>query len=118
MGNDSVSVADVLALTNRGYGENCNTGGFGFGNDGGWWIIILIILFAGGGWGRGGFGFGGGTEGGPIFGMNPCCTPATAQGVTDAFNFNQIDNSLRGLEQGLCDGFYSMNNSNNCDKSI
>jgi hypothetical protein len=27
--------------------------------------------------------------------------------MTDAFNFNQLDNGLRGLEQGICNGFYT-----------
>lgn len=96
MGNEGISVADALAL--RG-----NNGGGGFGNGfggDGWWIIVLILLFGAGGWGRGGFGGGGG-------GYDACCTPATAQGVADAFNFNQLDNGLRGIEQGLCNGFYT-----------
>lgn len=97
MGNEGISVADALALR----GNNGGGGGFGngFGGDG-WWIIVLILLFGAGGWGRGGFGGGGG-------GYDACCTPATAQGVADAFNFNQLDNGLRGLEQGLCNGFYT-----------
>ena len=96
MGNEGISVADALALR----GNNGGGGGFGngFGGDG-WWIIVLILLFGAGGWGRGGFGGGGGYD--------ACCTPATAQGVADAFNFNQLDNGLRGLEQGLCNGFYT-----------
>ena len=97
--NEGFTVADALALRNSG-NENCN----GFGNDG-WWIILLI-LFAAGGWGRGGLGFGGGAEG-----ITPCCTPATAQGVSDAFNFNQLDNGLRGIQNGLCDGFYAQNSA-------
>ena len=93
MGNGGISVADALALRN-GSGD-----GFG-GDSGAWWIVILALLF---GWGRNGGGFGGGNEGG----YNACCVPATAQGMTDAFNFNQLDNGLRGLEQGLCNGFYT-----------
>jgi hypothetical protein len=27
-------------------------------------------------------------------------------------NFSQLQNSVRGLEQGLCDGFYAMNTNN------
>lgn len=93
MGNEGISVADALALRNGG-------GGFGDG-DGAWWIVILALLF---GWGRNGNGgFGGGNDGG----WNACCVPATHQGMTDAFNFNQLDNGLRGLEQGLCNGFYT-----------
>lgn len=107
MGNDGISVADALAL--RGNGGNGGYGGFGsgFGGDGGWWIIILILLFGAGGWNRNG-GWGGNNGG-----YDPCCAPATAQSVTSAFNFNQLDNGIRGLERGLCDGFYSTNNSIN-----
>ena len=107
MGNEGISVADALALTG-----GRNNGNDGWGGDGnGWWVIILI-LFALGGWGRGGFGGFGGNEGG-FNGYTACCTPATAQGVSDAFNFNQLDNGIRGLERGICDGFYSTNNSIN-----
>jgi hypothetical protein len=27
--------------------------------------------------------------------------------MTDAFNFNQLDNGLRGIQNGICDGFYT-----------
>lgn len=108
MGNEGISVADALAL--RDSGSN-GYGGMGWGGDGGWWIIILILLFGAGGWNRNGGGFGGGGNGN--WGWDPCCTPATAQGVTSAFNFNQLDNGIRGLERGMCDGFYSTNNSIN-----
>jgi hypothetical protein len=108
MMNDGISVADALALRNTG--NNGNDGMFG--GNGAWWVIILI-LFGLGGWGRGtGFG-GGGNDGAPVV-VAPyggCNAPATAQGLTAAFNFNQLDNGIRGLERGLCDGFYGVNNS-------
>ena len=71
------------------------------------------------GWGRNGFGggnYGGGNDGGYGFGgygfgWNPCCAPATQQGLSDAFNFNNLDNNIRGVQQGLCDGFYAVNTS-------
>ena len=94
MGNEGISVADALALRNSGYSD----GGFGNGSDA-WWIIILVLLF---GWGRNGNGGFGGGEG-----YNPCCAPATAQGMADAFNFSQLDNGIRGIEQGICNGFYT-----------
>ena len=95
MGTDGISVADALALRNTGSGD-----GFGDGN-GAWWIVLLALLFGWGGRGNGFGGYGGGE------GYSTCCTPATTQGLTDAFNFNQLDNGLRGLEQGLCNGFYT-----------
>ena len=119
MENGGLSIADALALRNDG---NNGNNGFGGMDGGAWWVIILILFL---GLGRNGFGnnggngdcgtntvviptnafggFGGGN------GWNACCTPATAQGVTDAFNFNQLDNGIRSLERGLCDGFYTTN---------
>lgn len=103
MMNEGISVADALALRNTG---SENGGNSGWGGDGGWWIVLLILLFAGG-WNRGGIGGGnGGGDSMSYFG-SPCCTPATMQGMTDAFNFNQLDNSLRGIQNGICDGFYT-----------
>lgn len=99
-GNEGISVADALALRNSGSDD--------WGGNGSWWIIVLILFAAFGGWGNGN-GFGGGN--GSNSGYNACCTPATMSGMTDAFNFNQLDNGIRGLERGLCDGFYSMNNA-------
>lgn len=107
MGSDGISVADAIALgrNNTGY----NDGDGAFGGNGAWWVIILILFFAVGGWGRG---FGNNGANGAD-GYNACCTPATHQGMTDAFNFNQLDNGIRGLERGMCDGFYSTNNAIN-----
>lgn len=100
VGNEGISVADALALRNSG-----NYDGDGaWGGNGAWWVILLILLFGAGGWGRNGFN---------NSGYDACCTPATQQGMSDAFNFNQLDNGIRGLERGMCDGFYSMNNAIN-----
>lgn len=93
MGNEGISVADALALR----GNNGNSG-MGWGGDGAWWVIILILLFGAGGRGWGGNGGGG---------YDACCVPATMQGMSDAFNFNQLDNGIRGIEQGICNGFYT-----------
>ena len=104
-----LSASDVALLT----GNGGNNGGFGNGDS--WWVIIFVIL-ALLGWGGNGFGngFGGGNGGGNGFygfGYNPCCAPATQQGLSDAFNFNNLDNGIRGISNGLCDGFYAVNTS-------
>ena len=115
--NGGLSIADALALA-RGNG---NSGGFGgdWGN-GAWWLLILILFLGWGGNGRG-FGFGGNNGGGdgvntvivPTggFGGNygPCCSPATTQGLTDAFNFNALDNGVRATHDSVIDGFYQNN---------
>lgn len=107
MYNDGLSPADVAVLSGNNGGNN---GGFGNG-DGAWWIIIFLI-FATMGWGRNGFGGNNGGDGMNYgFGWNPCCAPATQQGVSDEFNFNQLDNGIRGVQNGLCDGFYAINSS-------
>ena len=106
-GTDGLSASDVALITNSDSRNNNS----GWGDGGAWWIIIFLI-FAFLGWGRNGFGggFGGGFDGSP-FNYSPCCTPATQQGLSDAFNFNQLDNGIRGVQNGLCDGFYSINSS-------
>lgn len=87
-----LSVADALALQNRD-----NDGMFG-GAGGTWvWVFFLFFLLA---WGGGGFGFG---------------NNAAAQGALtraelyDGLNYNQLDNAVRGIQNGLCDGFYAQN---------
>lgn len=105
--NDGISVADALALRNTAGGNGLDA----FGGNGAWWIIV-ILLFAFGGWGRG-FGNGGNDGGATVVGYSPCCTPATSQSISDAFNFNQLDNGIRSIANGICDGFYAQNNAIN-----
>lgn len=106
MGTDGISVADALALRNSG-----GNGGFGDG-DNAWWVIILILVFGMNGWNRGN---GNGNSDAPsaYSAFSPCCTPATTQGMTDAFNFNQLDNGIRAIQNGICDGFYATANTIN-----
>ena len=109
-GGEGLSASDVALLTGRTGGND----GVGFGDGNGAWWIIIFLIFAMTGWGRNGFGggnFGGGNDGGYGFGWNPCCAPVTQQGLSDAFNFNNLDNNIRGVQQGLCDGFYAVNTS-------
>lgn len=80
------NLSDIAAVT-RGSGT-----GFGDG-DGAWWILLLF-LFAG--WGNGGYG--GGLGGGNA-----------RDAVSYGFDINNLENGIRGLEHGLCDGFYDMN---------
>ena len=103
-GESGLSASDVALLTND---RNSNNGGFGNGNEA-WWIILFLIF----GWGRGfGGNYGNGGNESMPYGYNACCAPATQQGIADAFNFNNLDNAIRGVQNGLCDGFYAMNTS-------
>lgn len=112
MGENGLSVADAIALSDR----NNNSGFLGDGN-GAWWLIILILLFAGGWNGNRGNGGNDGTNTvvipanmGGYGGYNsPCCSPATAQGMTDAFNFNALSNGITSTHDSVIDGFYQNN---------
>jgi hypothetical protein len=114
MGENGLSVADALALGNG------NGNGLGNLGGGGAWIVIILIIFllGGRGWGYGGGG-GNGTNTvviptpSPSFdfggGYNACCTPATMQGMTDAFNFNSLQNGITSTHDSVIDGFYQNN---------
>ena len=49
MGENGLSVADALALQNKG--TNTTDGNIAFGANSAWWVIILILFFAFAGWG-------------------------------------------------------------------
>ena len=82
-----------------GQGENRNNNGF-FGGDWGW--IVLLLLFGCGGYGGGFGGFGGGAG---LQGM------ATRADINAGFQFNDLQNSIRGIQQGICDSTYALNNA-------
>ena len=106
-GFNGPSLADIAAVS----GNNRN----GFG-DGGWILVILFALFGGmGGYGFGrGFGMGGY---GPMPGYGYSAAPAyaytsaTQADIQRGFDNQSVMNKLNGLENGLCDGFYSTNTS-------
>ena len=80
-----------------GGGNRSGSDGF-WGGDGVWGFLILALLFGGRGFGFGGGGFGGGGGG---------CGCETA--VSNGFALNGLENGIRGIQQGLCDGFYAVN---------
>ena len=108
---NGLSVADIAAVTDRNNG-NCGNGwGGGFGE----MLIAMIMLFlfpmffggfGGGMWG----GMGGWGNGGMMAAANGALTRAD---LCSEFNFNGLENAVRGVTQGLCDGFYAMQNSIN-----
>lgn len=86
-----------LAGQDSGGGGNGNNAG-GFWGDGGWIfaIIIFAMIF---GWGNGGFGGYGG--GGAL----------TRAELYDGFSMQNIDGAVRGVQQGICDATYALNNA-------
>lgn len=102
-GNMSMpSLSDIAAVT----GNDKNNG---WGDNGAWWIIMFVLFFAFGGWGNGN-GWGNNGNGG--------ATPYSTSAVTQAdlqrgFDTQAIVGKLNDLNNGLCDGFYAMQNGMN-----
>lgn len=89
--NNGYTLSDIAAVSGN------RSGGTGWGDGDGWWIILLFLFALGGGWGNGGFGYGNG--GGYT----------TREEIAYGFDMNGIENGIRGIQQGLCDGFYAVN---------
>lgn len=77
-------------------GRDSNNNGFGFGGDGAWWIIILLLA----GWGNGGFGGGRGYGYGGI-----------GESYVLATDFANIERKLDGVNNGICDSTFALNNT-------
>lgn len=97
LGTDGVPFTMPVAPANSGY----SSGNGGWGGDWGAWIILFLIfgLFGWGGYGGFGGGFGGGNG------------ALTRGDLCQDMNFNNLEGAVRGVQQGLCDGFYAVNTS-------
>lgn len=85
-----LTVADALALQDRNRNDDM------WGGNGSW-VFFLFFLLA---WGGGGFGFGG----------NGALQGALTRGeLCQDMNMQGLENGIRGVQQGLCDGFYAQN---------
>ena len=91
MAMDSNGIVPVMDM-NRG-------DGFGYGGGCMWfmWIFVIFALMGGGGFG----GWGGGNAA-----LNGALT---RNDLFDGFNSQDIKDGIRGIQNGLCDGFYAQN---------
>lgn len=90
---DMTSTMPVLPVT-------ANSGGFGgmFGNGGDWTVFLLFaLIFGWGGNGLGGFGRGAGV--------------AENSYIANEFNYSNLTNGIRAIQNGLCDSTYALNSS-------
>lgn len=89
----------------NGNNDNCN----GWNNSNDWWVIFLFFMMM---WGNNGWGgFGGGWNNGA---NSPAFQGALTRGdLCEEFNFNGLQRSVAGLERGICDSTYALNNSIN-----
>lgn len=92
--NPGYSLSDITAATG---GLNNRDGAWG--GNGAWWIIILFVLFFG--WGNRGWGNNGNDGCG--------CAGSVRDEIAYGFDINGLERGVRGIQQGLCDGFYAMN---------
>lgn len=92
-----MSLSDNVPFTMPVAPANSGNGGYGcgWGGDGLFWIVILF-LFAFCGWGGNGWG---GNSGGVM------------DGYVLTSDFANIERKLDSVNNGLCDGFYTMNTS-------
>jgi hypothetical protein len=95
MNEGMLSPADVAVLSGN---TSRNNDGFGDGN-GAWWIILFLIF----GWGRNGFGGGYGAGNGGGIGEN----------YVLATDFANIERKLDGVNSGICDSTFALNNTIN-----
>lgn len=86
----AMSPADVRAVTSG------NNGMFGGDGIGGFILIFFILAMSGGGFG---------------FGRNDGATAATQHEILLGQQFETIGNKLNGIGDGLCQGFFALNNS-------
>ena len=94
MNESMLSPADVAVLSGNTSRNNDN----GWGDNGAWWIILFLIF----GWGRNGFGgngFGGGS--------------GVADNYVLATDFATIERKLDGINNGICDSTFALNNNIN-----
>lgn len=97
MDGAGLSVADALALSKET--GNCNDGMFG--GNGAWMIFFLFFLLAwGGGWNNGGYAYGAGMQG--ALTRADLCSEQNAQNTL---------NGIRGIQNGVCDATFSLNNT-------
>ena len=88
---DNMNGLDLVSAlnTSRGYNDD----GFGGGS---WAWILIFMIFAlmgnGNGWNNGN--------------LNGALTRGE---LCEGFNFQNLENGIRGIQNGLCDGFYAMN---------
>ena len=90
------SMEEIRAVT----GNNRDNDGM-WGNDA-WWIVILLI-FGWGGFGNNGWGNGNG--------MGSTAAAYTDSAIQRGFDNQAVISKLDGITNGLCDGFYAVNNS-------
>jgi hypothetical protein len=106
MNGSNYSLSDIAAATGSNNRANDMWGGDGFSLI---WLVLIFAIFGWGGFGGWGGGFGGnggnGANGAGFQGW------ATRADINEGFALNDIQNGIRGIQQGICDSTYALNNT-------
>lgn len=103
MNGSNYSLSDIAAATGSNNRANDMWGGDGFSLI---WLVLIFAIFGWGGFGGWGGGFGGnGANGAGFQGW------ATRADINESFALNDIQNGIRGIQQGICDSTYALNNT-------
>ena len=103
MNGSNYSLSDIAAATGSNNRANDMWGGDGFSLI---WLVLIFAIFGWGGFGGWGGGFGGnGANGAGFQGW------ATRSDINEGFALNDIQNGIRGIQQGICDSTYALNNT-------
>ena len=105
---------DFMSGFLAGQGDSKNNNDGFFGNEGLWAVIILAIIF---GWGRNNFG--GNNGNGDSVSVLPylmnggfnASSADTRSAIADSFALDNITSGIRGIQQGICDSTYALNNA-------
>ena len=100
--------------TGYAVGRDTNENGYGNGMWGGDWLayILLFALFGGGGFGFGGFG-GGGVLPWLLFGNGGFGGAGATNGYVLTSDFANVERKLDGINNGICDATFALNNNIN-----
>lgn len=88
--------------TGYALGQDSNHGDDMFGGSWMWlWVILILFFF------RGGFGYGqmGGVDSSSAQGI------ATRLDINEGFALNDLKRGIQGIQQGICDSTYALNNT-------
>lgn len=96
--NSGMTPSEAILVADRNRDNDNDMFGGGF-----MWVFFLFFLLAWGGNGFGGWGNGNGAA------MQGALTRGE---LCQDMNFQSLENGVRGIQQGLCDGFYAMNTTN------
>lgn len=80
--------------TGYALGSDGRDGNDGWGSQWIWAFLIIALIFGGGNW------FGRGNDQNSVL---------TRSDLYEGFNFQNVENGIRGVQNGLCDGFYAQN---------